>query len=203
MKPAYHRQFALIAAASLALAIPANLAAQDNEQAASSEVYVNVEAVRLDLAREIVDQGFPPEVRMDVFGGVMQQVVAQLNVAQPALQDDAGILALIESSQQRVITEGLAILETHLDAMIEGMAFGYAEAFTLEELYALRDFVSSPEGHGLFAKSAAVNSSAAYVEASQAYLNEYLAKVPAIQADLQTGIADLLASRAEENDELE
>lgn len=197
MKRTYHSRLALIAAASLALALPAQISAQDNAAAEVSD------EARLSLAREIVENGFPPETRLDVFGAVMQQVIAQMNVAQPALQSDEDILALVKAYQQRAITEGLAALENHLDAMMEGMAIGYAGNFTLAELEALNGFISSPEGHGFFARSATVNSHPAYVTASQGFLNEYLAGVPAIQSDLQGAIQDLLVSRAAENDAAE
>ena len=155
-------------------------------------------AQELVLARQIVEYGFPPETRMDVFGAVMNQVVAQLNAATLDLADDPEISAIVTRFQNEALSLGMATLAGHMDGMMEGMAVGYAESFSLPELQALHAYVSTPEGHGFMAKTAAVNSHPAMVAASQGFINEYLGQVPALQQDLRAELTEVLERRAAE-----
>lgn len=174
----------------LVLAAPAGASAQASA--------AQVDQAQLILAREIVESGLPPEGRMDMFGGVMQQVVSQLNNARPAGAGDPKLQNIIARFQQRAIAQGMEVLGRHMDAMMEGMAIGYAEVFTPSELQALHAYVTSPEGHGFMAKSASINSSPAFMQASQGFVNEYLAGLPALQAELVAEIQAEMASREAE-----
>lgn len=184
---------AALISVSLCLFAPLPAYAQDNELAAQ------VATTELQLAREIVESGFLPETRMDVFGAVMQQVIAQLNQTIPNMQSDPEMMELVNRFQQRVVSDGLAVLSGHMAPMMEAMAVGYSEIFSLTELQALHSYITSPEGHGFLARSASVNAHPAYVSASQAYLNEYVALLAAMQQEFQDEVAALMQSREAAN----
>ncbi len=179
-----------LAAPLLLLSATAPALAQDDGSASFSET--------TQLAREIVDNGFPEEMRMDLFSGVMQQLVSQMNVAQPQLAQDPEIQELVLRYQQRAIDLGMATLEGHMDAMMEGLALAYADIYTLDELTAFHAFITSPEGYGFLAKSSAATAHPAFADANQAYINEYVAQLPQLQGELRDELTQILSSREDE-----
>ena len=181
--------FAGLALPLLAMTMPVAVQAQ---AAAGSESNANL---RQQLAREIVENGFPQDTRMDLFGGVMQQLINQMNVAQPQLQDDPEAMEVVHRFQQRAIDLGMATLADHMDSLMEGLALAYADIYTYAELKAFHAFITSPEGHGFLAKSSAAAGHPAFAAANQVYMNEYMAKLPELQAELRDALIDLMASR--------
>lgn len=172
--------FIAFALAALPLSAPA--AAQD--------------ARELELARSIVEQGYPPETRMATFGAAMDQMVAQMNQAvSPDLQTDPKVMELVAQFQKRVLDHGKAVLAQHMDDMMNGVAQGYVQEFSLAELEAMHAYVSSPEGKGFFSRSMRVMSDPSYARASQAFLEEYMADVPALQSEFIEELTHMLMAR--------
>lgn len=181
---------------SLALCTALPAFAQESDQTGQSST-TQSSNIELQLAQEIVESGFPPETRMDVFGAVMQQVVSQLNQSMPDMQSDPEVMDIVNRFQQRVLNEGLTVLAEHMQPMMDAMAVGYSEIFTLTELQALHAYITSPEGRGFLARTATVNTHPAYVSASQVYLNEYIALVPSMQQEFRDELAALMQAREE------
>jgi hypothetical protein len=154
--------------------------------------------LRHQLAQEIIDRGFPEETRMDLFGGVMQQLVAQLNVAQPELAENPVVQEIVLAYQQRAIALGMATLENHMDALMEALAASYAEIYSLDELHGFHAFVTTPQGYGFLAKSSAAAGHPAFAAANQAYMNEYMAQIPQLQQELREELLTALAEAANE-----
>ncbi len=179
-----------LAAPLLLLSIPVTASAQ----AVAAEATEH----RQQLAREIIERGFPEETRMDVFGGVMQQVVAQLNASQPQLGQDPEVQDVIQRFQQRAIGLGMQTLSGHMSDMMDGLAVSYAETFTLDELQAFHAFVMSPQGHGFLAKSSMVSAHPAFAAANQAYINEFMAQLPQLQQEFREELEAVLLAEADE-----
>lgn len=154
------------------------------------------DARELELARSIVEQGYPPETRMATFGAAMDQMVAQMNQAvSPDLQTDPKVMELVARFQQRVLDHGKSVLALHMGKMMDGLAQGYVQEFSLAELESMHTYVSSPEGKGFFSRSMRVVSDPAYARASQAFLEEYMAAVPAMQGEFIKELTHLLMDR--------
>lgn len=153
-------------------------------------------AQELELARAIVDRGYPPETRMATFGAAMDQLVAQMKQAvSPDLQTDPQVMALVEQFQKRVLDHGKSVMAQHMDAMMDGMAQGYVQEFSLAELQALHAYVSSPEGQGFFSRSMRVVADPAYARASQAFMQEYMAAVPDMRNEFIEELTHMLMAR--------
>ncbi len=177
----------VLAVPLLCLSVPTTVYAQQVADEAVEQ--------RHQLAREIVERGFPQESRMELFGGVMQQLISQLNVAQPQLAEDAEIQSLVQRFQQRAIDIGMDTLASHMGPIMDGLALAYADIYSLDELQAFHAFVSSPQGYGFLAKSSATTAHPAFAAANQSYINEYMAKVPQLQGELREELMELLSRR--------
>lgn len=154
------------------------------------------DARELELARAIVGQGYPPETRMASFGTVMDQIVGQMNQAvSPDLLADPQVMAIVERYQQRILDHGKSVLAQHMDAMMDGMAQGYVQEFTLAELESLHAYVSSPEGRGFFSRSMRVVADPAYARASQGFLDQYMADVPELKNEFIEELTHMLIDR--------
>lgn len=172
--------FIALALAALPLCSPA--AAQD--------------ARELALARSIVEHGYPPETRTATFGAAMDQMVAQLNQSvSPDLRSDPKVMELVARFQKRVLDRGKSVLGEHMAQIMDGMAQGYVQEFSLAELEALDAFISSPEGRGFFSRSMRVVSDPVYARATQAFINDYMATVPAMQREFIDELTHLLMER--------
>ncbi|WP_158610963.1 DUF2059 domain-containing protein [Aurantiacibacter spongiae] len=175
-----------IAGAALIAAMPFAACAQEAERAPPTE---------LGLAREIIDNGFPPETRMDLFTGFVDQLTAQMLNTAAGLRDDPKLAAALERHRERVIALSRRTLEDHLGPLMDSMALAYADTFTRAELEGLHAFVTSPAGHGFLARSMEINSHPAFAEANQAYMNDYMEGVPALQDQLRADVTRIMQER--------
>jgi len=187
--------FIQLAAFGLAVAYPVTAQAQD----ASVETAETATSENLELARVIIDLGFPPEAREETFRTAMEQVGGQIAASVPELQDDTQVMALVESAQAEALEIGMATLDVHMDAMMEAMAVSYADTFSGDELQALHGFLSSTEGAGFIARMAETNAHPAFAAANQAYLNDYMRAVQPLQRRVTADIVELLVSREAKN----
>lgn len=151
------------------------------------------DARRLELARSIVEQGYPPESRVEVFGGAMTQISDQLlQTVSPDLRENAEVMELLVAFQDKLISHGKAVMSRHIDTMMDGLAHAYAAEFSTTELESLHAYVASAEGHGFLARSAGLISDPAYASASQAYLEDYMAGVPQLRDQFIKELTHLL-----------
>lgn len=176
----------ILAALPLSVAVSAPASAQEASE----------QDRELELARAIVDHGYPPETRMAVFGAAMDQMVEQMNQAvSPDLLADPQVLALVERFQKRILDHGKSVLAQHMDGMMEGLALGYVQEFNLAELQSLHGYVASTEGKGFFSRSMRVVADPAYARASQAFLDQYMADVPEMQSEFIDELTHMLIDR--------
>ena len=154
------------------------------------------DARELQLAREIVQLGYPADTRDAAFGTAIDQITAQMNQAvAPELRSDPEVHQVFEKFRGRVVATGKQVMSQHMDAMLEGMAQGYVAEFTLPELERLLAYVQTPEGHGFFSRSMRVVADPAYARATQAFMQDYLAQVPALREKFAAELTALLQRR--------
>lgn len=147
------------------------------------------------LAAQIVEYGYPPEGRLAMFMNVADEVSGQLIAAMPNVMEDPQMRAVVERHAERISAGTRDVLEDHIDNLMEALAIAYAENFTRAELEGLHAFVSSPAGRGFLARSTAVASHPAFVKANQAYLAQYMAKLPRLQDQFMAEVRALLRER--------
>lgn len=178
------KTFAFLTAAAIAVSTPSLAWAQDEN--------LQLSATQMALAREVIDLGFPPETRMDTMVGVADQLIGQLMASNPSLKTDPKLRAVMDRFRQRVVAVTRETLAVHIDGMMEAMAQAYAESFTAGELAALHAFVSTPEGRGMLTRMSDINSHPTYAAANQAYINDYMLRVPGLQQELMQDVADTM-----------
>lgn len=185
------KAFSIFAAIGLAAATPASALAQEDVSATTAP-----NEAQLVLAREVIDNGFPPETRIDAMLGVADQMIGQIMAANPNIDSDPRVRRVMDDFAESVIDTTRSVLEGHMDGLMEGMAIAYAESFSEPELLALRDFVSTEEGYGFLTRITHINSHPAYAEANQRYVNDYMTHMPALMAELQASLADAASKDA-------
>lgn len=177
----------LIVAGALALALPSLAAAQDSAPPAGE----------MQLAREIVDQGFPEESRMAMFTGVATDLIAQIRQSIPGAKDDPEMMAAIDAHAERTIGVMKDVLGDHLDPLMDSLVLAYAETFSREELEGLHGFITSPAGHGFLARSAEMTSHPAFAGANQAYMADFMAHLPNLQEQLRADVTAIMEKRGQ------
>ena len=178
-----------IAAIALAVGMLSPIVAQAQAQEPLS--IVSPDPAKVALARTVLDNGFPPETRMESMVGVADMLIDQIIASNPSLASDAKLRPVMERFSDRVIETTRTVLAEHMDSLMEGMAIAYADKFTDAELEALAAFVATEEGNGVLTKITEVNTHPAYAEANQRYMNEYMTYMPQLQAEL---LQDLVAA---------
>ncbi len=168
------RIFTAVAAAAISLAMAAPAMAQ-----------IEPQTIELELARDIIDNGFPPEARMGMFDDVINQLLAQMRASMPNIDSDPEMTGVFDRHVERVRATSMEVLSHHIDPLMEAMVIAYADQFTLEELQALHGYVTSPQGHGFLARMAEVNGHPAFAAENQAYMQDYLSHMPELLDQLR------------------
>jgi len=174
----------LALAAAIALAVPTAAHAQDASAAAA-------ESVEIQLAQEIIENGFPPETRMGMFDDVIDQLLGQMRASLPNIQDDPRRAAVFDRHAERVRATSMEVLSDHIDAIMDSLVVAYADQFNEAELRGLHEFIMTPEGHGFLARTAEVNGHPAFAAANQAYMQDYFSRMPQLIEQLQADIAKI------------
>ncbi|WP_120078500.1 DUF2059 domain-containing protein [Aurantiacibacter odishensis] len=167
-----------IAAVAMSLGVPSVVQAQDATPAEAS-------SVELQLAREIIDNGYPPETRMGMFDEVINQLLTQMRASLPNVGDNPQMAVVFDRHVARVRETAMKVLADHIDPIMESMVIAYADQFTAEELRGLHSFIMTPEGHGFLLGMSEVNGHPAFAQANQAYMQEYLAEMPSLMEQLR------------------
>jgi len=147
----------------------------------------------LQLAQEIVDQGFPEEGRMAIFSGVASQLIAQIRNSLPKLGD----VPKLDDAMDRHVARSTALMEDvladHVDDLMSGMVVAYAESFDRDELEGLHAFITSSAGQGFLAKSTVVMSHPAFAAANQRYIDEYIPRAMTLNQEFQEEVMKIVS----------
>jgi len=192
-----HRIIQIVSAALIPLAgVPSAALAQEGDDM----VVTTPDPVKLELAREVVNLGFPEEARESVFFAAMDQTVLQMREASLKAYglegEDPGALAVLDGWIDDYISDSKAVLRSHIPSIMEGMTLSYAAMFTVTELRDIRDFVATPSGQRFFELSSAVMAEPNFAEANQAYMNEVQGSLPAAVEDLRARLGQYFREKA-------
>ncbi|MBV8237903.1 MAG: DUF2059 domain-containing protein [Sphingomonas sp.] len=149
-----------IAAAILALAaVPVAVSAQAARDQAAPD------PVRLDAARVLVEQMFPPAAREQMVHVMLAPMVA--NVRQGltqtpqfarAMEADPRAKAIIERYLDKQMTRSMEVLQKELPGMVEAMSRAYARRFDAKQLGELSAFFATPTGRAYVGQSMTIMS---------------------------------------------
>lgn len=176
----------VLAVAAMSLAVPALAQAQKSPAATTS-------AVELQLAREIIDTGYPQDVREPMFMAVSEQMEQQVmaSVMQQMGDAPAGARKVIRDWQAEVTEEQRQILRRHIPALMQAWAASYASIFSEAELRDILAFVQTDTGRTFMMKSTDVIGDPAFASANQAYLDETMALMQDRMPDLIGGLVEI------------
>lgn len=185
----------LIASACAFASLASHNIVHAQDQAPSPTEALDTE--RLELARQIVDLGFPEETREDIFFGTMDQMLAQTREATLRAYDltDEGAIAVLDQWIADYANETKVILRSHIPSLIEATAKSYSVVFTRQELEDILAFVSTPSGQRFFEMSSVVFAEPNFAAANQAYMNESQALLPSALQDLIERLQSHFAER--------
>ena len=147
---------------------------------------VQSSADKLQIARQIVDRGFPPEKREAMFFATMDAMMLQMReaTAKQMPGQDAGAQAIVDAWSSELANRMKPKLASHVPALMDALAAGYAVIFTHEELADILAFVSTRSGQRFVELSPAVIATPAFAQANQAYLHDALSGLPEAQRNL-------------------
>lgn len=186
------------AAALAAVCAPSAVVAQGAQAPSQAEPA----AEEIALARQIVELGYPPEQREELFFGAMDQMTAQMRKGSLATMEakDPGAIAILDRWLANYLADGKVVLRRHLPVIMNGITQSYASLFTEQELRDILAFVSTPSGKSFFVQSSNILSQPAFAEANQAYMTDVLAGLPAARAALMKELAEYYAAKSAENE---
>ncbi len=156
----------------------------------------------LEIARQIIEIGLPPENRETIFIGTANQLEQQMRDAiLPTLgTDDPGIIAIFDKWIAEMNSKSTNVLKRHIPSLVEGMARSYAVTFDRQELEDILAFVSTRSGQRFFELGSGIAADPNFANANQAYLEEVFSTLPEAQADLVERIRQYLANKGDAAD---
>lgn len=193
--------FAILAlsAPSLALAQPADDRSQEGAIEASldavtpdADTGTSINLNSLDLARKIVDLGYPEGTREALFFGSMDQTIAQMRSSMGEFMpsDDPVAVKIFDDWIAKYTAESKVILRKHIPSIMDGMTRAYAQLFTEQELRDILAFVETPSGKQFFDLMPDVIGSDSFAKANQAYFDESMRLMIPAQRDLLRQLKD-------------
>lgn len=182
-----------VAAALLLASLPALASAQD----ATLPVAEEPSPLNRQLARQIIDLGFPSDSREELFFASMDQMLLQTREATLKAYDltDDRAVAILDIWITEYVADSKAVLRSHIPSLMEGMVASYAVMFTSDELADILAFVSTPSGRRFFELSSAIMAEPNFAAANQAYMNEMQAQMPAAMNDLVARLQRYMAEK--------
>ena len=145
-------------------------------------------SIEMQLAGDIIANGFPPETRLEMFDATIEQMLAQMRASLPQLGQDPKLDAAFDRHVSRVRETAMQVLAGHVDPIMDSLVVAYADEFTEAELRGLHGFIMSPEGRGFLSRTAEVNGHPAFAAANQAYMTEYLSHMPDLMQQLRADV---------------
>jgi len=153
--------------------------------------------VKVALAQQIVDQGFPKDLREGIFFGSVDQLTKQMRQAtlQGMQIDDDGAIAVMDGWLDEYIAGSKVVLRGYIPKLMDGLALSYATIFTEDELTDIAAFVSTPSGQRFMVLSSAVLAEPNFASVNQAYMTEIQSGLPAAMQDLQGRMIQYLSEK--------
>ncbi len=121
------------------------------------------------MAQQIVDSGYPLDIREPLFLRTMDEMIKQMHTPVVKAVDGSGT--------------GTEV------GVTDAMAGTYAEMFPEQELRDLLKFVSAPSGQSFFSKSPEILPHPKFAAAAGKYMGEILVDFPKARVDLMNALA--------------
>jgi hypothetical protein len=191
---------AALAAAFGAVLLASPALAQDaGPQAGEAQASETPGPAKIALAREIVANGFPEDMREEMFFASVDQMTTQMREAtlKSMPVEDAGALEVLDGWLADYIAQSKEVLRGYIPRMMEGLTLSYATMFTERELADIAAFASTPSGQRFMVLSSAVMAEPNFASANQAYIDEIQAGLPAAMQDLQGRLVDYMSQKKE------
>lgn len=140
----------------------------------------------MELASQIIAEGYPKETREEMFFASMDQTIRQMrsSLDRQLPEDDRDAVKILDDWIAKYTEKSKDILRQHIPAIMDAMAQAYAETFTVEELCDILRFARSDSGKRFFDQMPKVLGSSSFVEANQAYIDETMLLMAPAQRDL-------------------
>jgi len=177
-------------------AMPA-LAAQASAPTPPVTRPAEVDPVSLEMAHQILDIGYPPARRSEMFASVMKAMTdqARANMAQFGLADDKDFQAVLDRTTQRMWDQMSVTMSASLPDIFESMAHAYARLFSREDLAAMLAFAKTPAGQHFFQRSPGILTDPDVTAANQRVMTKLMAKLPDIVRQNRQDIEDYVAKK--------
>ncbi|MFM9937154.1 MAG: hypothetical protein ACKVOL_13270 [Novosphingobium sp.] len=128
---------------------------------------------RLALAREVIAIGFPEAEREALFFDAVDAMVKQTRKVMLAqMQNDVGATAISDRKIEGFVQKSKTVLRSHIPALMDGMAQGYAREFSSEDLIQIRAFATTSSGQHFFLRSSAIIGDPGFAAANESYLRD-------------------------------
>ena len=188
------RFFATALASALSVTTPA--LAQDAAPSDTPTTSAPSEA-ELALAQQIVDNGFPEDMREEMFFATVDQMTAQMREAtlKGMGVDDQGAIAVMDAWLAEYIADSKVTLREYIPKLMDGLAKSYATMFTQQELTDIAAFAATPSGQRFMTLSSAVLAEPNFASVNQDYMNEIQSGLPAAMQDLQGRLIEYMTDK--------
>ena len=189
----------LLAAAFIAATPTQAIAAPASSQAPRVG---DVDPVSLELAHQILDIGYPPADRAQMFASVMKSLPdqARANMAQFGLSGDRDFQAVMDRATERMYAQMNATMTASLPDIFESMAHAYARMFSRDDLAAMLAFAKTPAGQHFFQRSPNILTDPDVQAANQRMTAKLMTKLPDIVRQNQQDIEDYVAKKGKLTD---
>jgi len=160
-----------------------------------------VDPQSLKIAGRIVELGYPPELREELFFATMDQTVMQMRSAiAPSLPaDQPGAVRILDEWIEEYVAESKELLRSHIPSIMDGMTHAYATIFTREELGDILAFVETPSGRRYFEMSPAIVAHPRFAEANQRYMDESMERLGPARDELLGRLQQHLSDQSEDD----
>jgi len=151
----------------------------------------------LALAQQIVANGFPEEMREEMFFATVDQMTAQMREAtlKGMGVDDQGAIAVMDAWLAEYIANSKVVLRGYIPKLMDGLAKSYATMFTQQELTDIAAFAATPSGRRFMTLSSAVLAEPNFASVNQDYMNEIQSGLPAAMQDLQGRLIEYMSEK--------
>lgn len=175
---------------------PAQAPASSSAAPDGKENLAGLDPERLRIAREIIDMGFPAEMREAMFLKAVDAMTDQArNVQLAKLNNDPQAKAMVNEAIDQMIAKARPVVARHVPAFMEAYARGYAREFSRDDLLALHAFVDTPAGRRFMSRSANILDDPAFRAANETFLHDL---EPVMEAE-QKALFDRLMKHLAEN----
>lgn len=177
----------ILFAAILAATVPSGTVSAQGVAVASEPSDQN-----LTLAREIVANGFPPEIRHSMYDSIFKNIMTQMRNATGGQSEDPGIKAIVDRNIEAMRKDMLLAVDRHTPAIFDSFARAYARGFSTTDLFVIRDFSRTTAGRNFISRSGQLLGDPDVAAANQAFMRDALTTMGPTSERLKAELTEYL-----------